>query len=214
MYRLQIITGSIRPNRLLDSVTPWVVRHARAHGAFDVEVLDLREWALPMFAEHAGSIGDPTDPTYSDPVVKRWNTTIAAGDGYLFVTPEYNHSVPAVLKNALETVFASFAFRNKPAGFVGYSTSVAGGARAIEHLAQIAIDHEMVPPCCSVRRGARSATTASRPTRPAGRASRSCSTTSPGGSRHWPARGRRASCRRPASGWPRRRRRAVERVTA
>ncbi|TMM36447.1 MAG: NAD(P)H-dependent oxidoreductase [Actinobacteria bacterium] len=145
MYRLQIITGSIRPNRLLDSVTPWVVRHARAHGAFDVEVLDLREWALPMFAEHAGSIGDPTDPTYSDPVVKRWNTTIAAGDGYLFVTPEYNHSVPAVLKNALETVFASFAFRNKPAGFVGYSTGIAGGARAVEHLTQITVDQEMVP---------------------------------------------------------------------
>jgi NAD(P)H-dependent FMN reductase len=145
VYRLQIIPGSIRPNRLADMVTPWVVRHASAHPAFDVEVLDLRDWALPMFAEHAGSIGDPADPTYSDPVVKRWNATIAAGDGYLFVTPEYNHSVPAVLKNALETVFASFAFRNKPAAFVGYSTSVAGGARAIEHLSQIAIDHEIVP---------------------------------------------------------------------
>ena len=146
MYRLKIIPGSIRPNRLGDTVSPWVVRHARAHPAFgDVEVLDLRDWALPMFAEHAGSIGNPADPTYSDPVVKRWNATIASGEAYLFVTPEYNHSVPAVLKNALETVFASFAFRNKPAGFVGYSTSVAGGARAIEHLAQIAIDHEMVP---------------------------------------------------------------------
>lgn len=145
MYRLQIITGSIRPGRLADTVVPWVVRHAEAHPAFEVELLDLRDWSLPMFGEHAGSIGDPADPTYSDPAVKRWNTTIARGEAYLFVTPEYNHSVPAVLKNALETVFASFAFRNKPAAFVAYSTSVAGGARAVEHLAQITVDHELAP---------------------------------------------------------------------
>jgi NAD(P)H-dependent FMN reductase len=145
MYRLQIITGSTRPGRLADAVIPWVVRHAGAHPAFEVELLDLRDWALPMFGEHAGSIGDPADPTYSDPVVKRWNTTIARGEAYLFVTPEYNHSVPAVLKNAVESVFASFAFRNKPAAFVSYSTSIAGGARAVEHLAQIAVDHEMAP---------------------------------------------------------------------
>jgi NAD(P)H-dependent FMN reductase len=145
VHRLQIITGSTRPGRLAETVVPWVVRHAKAHPAFDVELLDLRTWQLPMFGEHAGSIGDPADPTYSDPVVRRWNTTIAAGEAYLFVTPEYNHSVPAVLKNALESVFASFAFRNKPAAFIAYSTSIAGGARAVEHLAQIAIDHEMAP---------------------------------------------------------------------
>jgi NAD(P)H-dependent FMN reductase len=150
MYRLQIITGSTRPARLADAVVPWVVRHAAAHPAFEVELLDLREWALPMFGEHAGSLGDPADPTYSDPAVKRWNTTIARGAAYLFVTPEYNHSVPAVLKNALETVYASFAFRNKPAAFVSYSTSIAGGARAVEHLAQITVDHEMAPVRTSV----------------------------------------------------------------
>jgi NAD(P)H-dependent FMN reductase len=150
MHRLQIITGSTRPGRLADAVIPWVVRHAEAHPAFEVELLDLRDWALPMFGEHAGSIGDPADPTYSDPVVKRWNTAIRRGAAYLFITPEYNHSVPAVLKNALETVFASFAFRNKPAAFVSYSTSIAGGARAVEHLTQISVDHEMAPVRTSV----------------------------------------------------------------
>ena len=57
--------------------------------------------------------------------MKKWNAKIAEGDAYLFVTPEYNHSVPAVLKNAIDSVFATFAFRGKPAAYVGYS----GGTR-------------------------------------------------------------------------------------
>jgi NAD(P)H-dependent FMN reductase len=61
------------------------------------------------------------------------------------VTPEYNHSIPGVLKNAIDSVFVSFAFRNKPLATVGYSGGIAGGVRAIEHLAQIAIEAELVP---------------------------------------------------------------------
>ena len=91
------------------------------------------------------TVGSQRTPTYSDPVVKRWNQRIADGDAFLFITPEYNHSVPAVLKNAIDSVFASFAFRNKAAAFVGYSGGIAAGARAIEHLAHIAIEAEMVP---------------------------------------------------------------------
>jgi NAD(P)H-dependent FMN reductase len=67
------------------------------------------------------------------------------GDAYLFVTPEYNHSVPGVLKNAIDSVFATFAFRGKPASCVGYSGGIGGGTRAIEHLAHVAIEAEMVP---------------------------------------------------------------------
>jgi NAD(P)H-dependent FMN reductase len=63
----------------------------------------------------------------------------------LFITPEYNHSIPAVLKNAIDSVFVSFAFRNKPAAFIGYSGGAVGGARAVEHLAHIAIEAEMAP---------------------------------------------------------------------
>jgi NAD(P)H-dependent FMN reductase len=63
----------------------------------------------------------------------------------LFITPEYNHGIPAVLKNAIDTVFATFAFRGKPAAYVGYSGGVGGGIRSIEHLAQVAIEAEMVP---------------------------------------------------------------------
>jgi NAD(P)H-dependent FMN reductase len=70
---------------------------------------------------------------------------MAEGDAFLVITPEYNHSVPAVLKNAIDSVFVSFAFRNKPIAAVGYSGGIAGGVRAIEHLAQIAVEAEMVP---------------------------------------------------------------------
>src|SRR5580692_5175931 len=143
--RLQIIIGSTRPTRAADRVAPWVVRTATAHGAFEVEVLDLRDWPLPIFAEHVGTIGDFSDPTYSEPIVRRWNHKIKEADAYLVITAEYNHSIPGVLKNAIDNVFVSFAFRNKPLVTVGYSGGIAGGVRAIEHMAQIALEAEMVP---------------------------------------------------------------------
>ena len=145
MLNLKIIIGSTRPGRAADQVVPWIVDRAKEHGAFSVEVLDLRDWPLPLFGETFQTVGDPRNPTYSDPIVRRWNHRVAEGDAYLFITPEYNHSVPGVLKNAIDSVFASFAFRNKPAGFVGYSGGIAAGVRAIEHLAHIAIEAEMVP---------------------------------------------------------------------
>jgi NAD(P)H-dependent FMN reductase len=145
MSRLQIIIGSTRPTRAADKVAPWVIEVARSHGGFEVEVLDLRDWPLPIFAEHFGTIGDFSDPTYSVPIVKRWNQKIKEADAYLVITPEYNHSVPGVLKNAIDSVWVSFAFRNKPLVAVGYSGGIAGGVRAIEHLAQIAIEAELVP---------------------------------------------------------------------
>src|ERR1039458_6910400 len=92
-----------------------------------------------------GTIGDFSDPTYSDPIVRSWNRKIAEGDAYLIVTAEYNHSVPGQLKNAIDSVFISFGFRNKPIGFVGYSGGIAAGTRAVEHLALIAIEAEAVP---------------------------------------------------------------------
>jgi NAD(P)H-dependent FMN reductase len=142
---LQIIVGSTRPTRAADLVIPWVVDRATQHEAFEVELLDLRDWPLPFFAEHMGTIGDFNDPTYSDPIVRAWNHKIREADAYLVITPEYNHSVSGVLKNAIDSVFVSFALRNKPIASVGYSGGIAGGVRAIEHLASIAIEAEMVP---------------------------------------------------------------------
>jgi NAD(P)H-dependent FMN reductase len=143
--KLQVIVGSTRPTRAADKVVPWVVDRAVLHEAFETEVIDLRDWQLPMFGEHMGSIGDPKDPSYSDQIVRQWNRKIAEGDAYLVITPEYNHSIPGELKNAIDSVFVSFAFRNKPMAAVGYSAGVGGGIRAIEHLVQIAVEVEAAP---------------------------------------------------------------------
>lgn len=145
MSKLHIIIGSTRPTRAADLVVPWVVSKAKAHGGFDVELIDLRDWPLPMFGEHLGTIGDFSDPTYSEPIVKAWNSKMKEADAFIFVTPEYNHSIPGVLKNAIDSVFLSFAFRNKPISIVSYSAGTAAGVRAIEHLALIAIETDAVP---------------------------------------------------------------------
>ena len=143
--KLQVIIGSTRPTRAADTVVPWVTGRAAMHEAFESEVLDLRDWQLPMFGEHMGSIGDPSDPSYSAEIVRRWNRKIAEADAYLVITPEYNHSIPGELKNALDSVFVSFATRNKPVAMVGYSAGVGGGIRAIEHLVQVAVELETAP---------------------------------------------------------------------
>lgn len=143
--KLNIIIGTVRSGRAADPVARWIADRATEHGAFEVELLDLRDWPLPLFAEGPETIGDFADPTYSEPIVKAWNDKQKEADAVVFITAEYNHSIPGVLKNAIDNVFVSFAFRNKPAAFVGYSAGIAAGVRAVEHLAQVAIEAEMVP---------------------------------------------------------------------
>jgi NAD(P)H-dependent FMN reductase len=141
---LKIITSTSRPGRSADKVLPWLTNRFATDGRFDVEVLDLREWRLPLFQETRESLGDPTDPTYSDPIVRAWNRKVAEGHAFVFLTAEYNHSIPGELKNAIDNVFVSYAFRNKPTAYVGYSGSNVGAARAVEHLAHVMIEAEAV----------------------------------------------------------------------
>jgi NAD(P)H-dependent FMN reductase len=145
LSKLLVIVGSTRPGRAADLVLPWLTEKATGHAAFDTEIADLRDWPLPIFGEHLGTIGDFNDPTYSEPLVKAWNAKIKSADAYVILTPEYNHSIPGGLKNAIDTVWLSFGFRNKPVAFVGYSGGVAGGVRAIEHLAHVFVETESVP---------------------------------------------------------------------
>jgi NAD(P)H-dependent FMN reductase len=145
MLKLQIIIGSTREGRNADAIVRWVKPLAEANGSFDLELLDLRDWPLPMFRETLATVGDMRNPTYSDPLVKAWNAKIKEADAYLFITPEYNHSVPGELKNAIDSVFASYAFRHKPVGCVGYSIGAAAGVRAVEHLNQIMLEMEASP---------------------------------------------------------------------
>jgi NAD(P)H-dependent FMN reductase len=145
MSKVLVIVGSTRPGRAADLVVPWVTAQARAHEGFEVELADLRDWPLPVFAEHPGTIGDISDPTYSEPIVRAWNKKVKQADAFIVITPEYNHSIPAALKNAIDSVWLSFGFRNKPVAAVGYSGSIGAGIRAIEHLAHVFIEAEAVP---------------------------------------------------------------------
>jgi len=145
MLKLQIIVGSTRQGRNADPVMRWILPVIHAHAAFSVEVLDLREWPMPMFQETVAQMGDLRAPTFSDPVVQRWNAKIKEADAFIIVTPEYNHGIPAVLKNAIDSVFFTFGFRHKPVAFVGYSLGPTAAARAVEHLSQVMLETEAMP---------------------------------------------------------------------
>ena len=145
MSKLLVIVGSTRPTRAADLVLPWLTGKVSEHEAFDAEIVDLRDWPLPIFGEHFGTLGDLSDPTYSEPIVKAWNNKIKSADAFVILTPEYNHSVPGGLKNAIDNVWISFGFRNKPVAFVSYAGGQTGGVRAIEHLAHVFVETESVP---------------------------------------------------------------------
>jgi NAD(P)H-dependent FMN reductase len=144
LTKLKLIVGSRRPNRAADLVIPWLTKKIESHSHFETEILDLKDWDLPLFQEHQGSIGDINDPTYSEPVVREWNRKIREAEAMLILTPEYLHGMPGLLKNALDNVFLSFAFRNKPVAAVSYSSGIAGGSRALENLAHVALEAEMI----------------------------------------------------------------------
>ena len=97
MLKLQILVGSTRAGRNADLVMRWLSPTVAAHPAFESEALDLRDWPLPFFQETIATLGDFADPTYSDPLVKRWNQKIKEADAYLVVTPEYISSAAVLV---------------------------------------------------------------------------------------------------------------------
>ena len=124
--KIAIITGSTRPGRSGHAVARWVHELAQQRVDADYELVDIADFNLPLFDEPMPpSRGDATKPH-----TKAWARTIASHDGFVFVTPEYNHSISGALKNALD--FLSREWKDKAAGFVSYGG--AGGARAVEHL--------------------------------------------------------------------------------
>ena len=126
MLRIGIITGSTRPNRKSLDVAKWVLERAKKRDDAEYELVDIGDFELPLFDEPA----PPIMGNYQQPHTKRWAAKIASLDGFVFVTPEYNHGIPAALKNAIDFLFAEW--NHKAAGFVSYGG--ASGARAVEHL--------------------------------------------------------------------------------
>lgn len=138
MSIVQIIVASTRDNRVGGIVGRWADEQARAYGAFDIELIDLRDVALPMFDEPR----HPRFGKYEHEHTKRWAETVRRADAFIFVTPEYNHSYPASLKNAIDYLNAEWKF--KPAGFVSYG-GVAAGTRAVTALEPVLNCFQMRP---------------------------------------------------------------------
>ncbi|MFD9665059.1 NADPH-dependent FMN reductase [Rhodococcus sp. NPDC059968] len=124
-----IIVGSTRPGRRAADVAAWVYTIARRRSDAQFEVVDLLDFHLPMLDEEI----PPSYGQYTHDHTKAWAAKIASFDGFIFVTPEYNHSIPGALKNAVDFVYGEW--NDKAAGFVGYGS--AGGTRAVEHLRQV-----------------------------------------------------------------------------
>jgi len=127
--RIGIIISTTRPGRFGDVPANWLLDIAKERDDADFEIVDLRDYPMPFFEEKM----PPALAPAQNEAALRWSRKIASFEGYVFVTAEYNHSIPAVLKNAIDYLYSEI--QRKPAAFVGYGGN--GAARAIGQLAQI-----------------------------------------------------------------------------
>ena len=124
--RIAIILGSTRPGRNGGAVARWVSEIAKQRSDAEFELVDIQDYDLPLLDEPL----PPAMGQYGKEHTKRWAAKIASFDGFVFVTPEYNHGPSGALKNAIDYLYAEW--NNKVAGFVSYGS--AGGTRAVEQL--------------------------------------------------------------------------------
>ncbi|QWB95611.1 NAD(P)H-dependent oxidoreductase [Mycoplasmatota bacterium] len=117
--KIGIILGSTREQRVSEQVGKWVLDQSNLYGSTTYEIVDIRDFELPFLGTSADMTG-----------IKKWNSKLNEFDGFVFILAEYNHSMPASLKNALD--LAREPWHNKAAGIISYGS--AGGARATEHL--------------------------------------------------------------------------------
>lgn len=125
--KIGIVIGSIRNGRLGDNVGDWVAGLAQARGTATYEVIDLKSFDLPLLT--AEVLPSAANRQYEDPRVRAWSAAIDRCDGYVFVSPEYNHGIPGAFKNAFDTLYPEWS--NKAVTFVAYGA--AGGVRVVEH---------------------------------------------------------------------------------
>ncbi|MBL8519470.1 MAG: NAD(P)H-dependent oxidoreductase [Betaproteobacteria bacterium] len=126
MIRIAIVTGSTRPGRKSRAVADWVLALAAGRSDAEYVLLDIADYQLPLLDESS----PPAKMQYQHEHTKRWSAAVAGFDGFVFVTPEYNHGPSAALKNALDFLYREW--NHKAAGFVSYGS--AGGVRAVEQL--------------------------------------------------------------------------------
>ncbi|MGX7679284.1 NADPH-dependent FMN reductase [Jatrophihabitans sp. DSM 45814] len=138
MTRIAIIVGSTREGRFADKPATWVAQRLAEREVVQVDLIDLRHHPLPFFDQVAPA---RTLREYSTPETERLGQRIDDAEGFIVLTPEYNHGYPAVLKNAMDHTFIEW--RRKPISFVGWGN--VGGARVIEQLRGVSVEFEMAP---------------------------------------------------------------------
>lgn len=135
--KIGIVVGSVRPNRFADHPTKWIAEIAKTHPDLDFEIVDLKDYPMPLFNEVSSPLYVPS----VNEAAQRWQKKVAGLDGFVFVAAEYTRGPTASLKNALD--YAYTEWNRKPAAFVGYGG--VGGARAIEQLRLNAVELQMAP---------------------------------------------------------------------
>jgi NAD(P)H-dependent FMN reductase len=135
--KIALIIGSTRQTRFADKPAAWMLKQAQARDDMEVELVDLRDYDLPLFDEAASNLWMPS----SDERAVKWQEKIGEFDGYIFVVAEYNRSITGALKNALDQAYKEW--NRKPMAAIGYGAL--GAARAVEHLRTIAVELQMVP---------------------------------------------------------------------
>ncbi|MCR4284283.1 MAG: NAD(P)H-dependent oxidoreductase [Parcubacteria group bacterium] len=137
--KIKVIIGSTRQGRFSEKPAEWVFSEIKKRDGVEAELLDLRDYPMPFFSE-AVPPAMKKEP-YQNEIVKKWTEKIAEADGFIIISPEYNHGYPAVLKNALDYVYGEWS--RKAVGFVSYGS--VSGARSVEQLRQVAIELQMAP---------------------------------------------------------------------
>ncbi|MCB0877745.1 MAG: NAD(P)H-dependent oxidoreductase [Thermoleophilia bacterium] len=142
---LQIVIASTRPGRVGLPVGEWVAQAATSHGAFDVELVDLKQVDLPLLDEP----NHPRQRRYEHDHTKAWSRRVEAADAFVFVTCEYNFGMPAPLKNAIDYLNQEWAYR--PAAICSYG-GVSAGLRASAQLKQVlqAVSVPVIQPAFSI----------------------------------------------------------------
>ena len=138
MPKLYVIIASTRPGRKGPAMANWIYNLAKTEGSFETELIDLKEVNLPFMDEP----NHPRLQKYEQEHTKAWSKRITAADAFIFVTPEYNYSYPATLKNAIDFLCNEWAY--KPVAFVSYG-GVAAGTRSVQALKQVVTALKMMP---------------------------------------------------------------------
>ncbi|THD45430.1 MAG: NADPH-dependent oxidoreductase [Bradyrhizobium sp.] len=134
--KIAVVIGSVRPTRNGDKPARWIANLAAKTGDFDIEIVDLKDYPLPLFDAPASDFWMPTP----NETAAKWQKKLASFDGYIIVTPEYNRSIPGALKNAIDWAYKPFI--RKPVAYVAYGA--VGGARAVEHLRNVMVELQAV----------------------------------------------------------------------